>query len=356
MSDDLRRNLHELPPPSLDVPHDFFDRVMGEARHRRRVKLAGSSAVAAVVAAALVFAGLSLSSDTSTDRVIPIRPAPTAAMPTPSPTASPTPTPSDGTTTPSAPPASTPTEAPSTSTATLGGATLTLPAGWVAEAIPSTANVQQIVPTWCLMPHSALPPTSPDALGCTIAFKAVPTTAAGSGLSVDTPGGLLGNPDYCPAPDSQTVSLLRYEDTTFGARPADYRDWLYTCHDGTSWPVEQYVADNAPGYVLYSSHATSSVHAVLTDIAKTAQLPTISAPLRLSDLGIIRTLIATAGGYRLTLDRVVRGPNGLINNNPQTYAYDVPTAAIPNRETLQVGDLVQIITNGTAVTRAEKTA
>jgi hypothetical protein len=231
-----------------------------------------------------------------------------------------------------------------------------LPAGWVAEPIAGTANTRPIVPVWCLMPHSAPAPSAIDAPGCTIAFSAVPTGAATPEMSVDTPGGLLSNPEYCDPAHPQTVSLLGYQDSTFGTRPASYRDWLYACANGTRWPVEQYVADNAPGYILYSSHATPAVHAVLTQIAKTAQLPAISAPLRLSDFGYVRSVTAIAGGHRITVDRVVRGVNGLINDSPQTFSYDVPSAAVPHGETLQVGDLVLVNTNGTAVTRAQITA
>ncbi len=196
-------------------------------------------------------------------------------------------------------------------------------------------------------------PSSQDAAGCSIAFSAVPSGSATPQMSVDTPGGLVGNPEYCDPAQSQTVSLVGYQDSQLGARFADYRIWLYVCADGSRWPVEQYVADNAPGYVLYSSHATAAVHAVLTGIAQTAQLPAITAPLRLSDLGIVRTVTAGAGGYQITVDRVVRGTSGLINNNPQTYPYDVPAAAVLPGQSLKVGDLVELATNGTTVTHLQ---
>jgi hypothetical protein len=212
-------------------------------------------------------------------------------------------------------------------TVTLGGARLTLPAGWVAEAVATTPNSHPILNTWCLMPHSVMAPASPDAAGCTIAFSAVPTGASTPQMSVDTPGGLVSNPEYCDPAHPQTVSLLGYQDSKMGTRPADYRNWLYACADGTRWPIEQYVADNAPGYVLYSSHATAAVHTVITNIAKTAQLPAITAPLRLSDFGIVRTLTATAGGDQITLDRVVRGTTRIINNNRRP----TPTTSQPPR-------------------------
>ena len=238
-------------------------------------------------------------------------------------------------------------------TVNLGGAILTLPTGWVAEQVATTANSHSIVPTWCLMPHSAPAPAGPDAANCPIALRAVSTVSTPPQMSVDTPGGLVGNPEYCDPAHSQTVSLVGYQDSKIGARSADYRHWLYVCADGSQWPVEQYVADNVPGYVLYSSHATAAVHAVLTGIAQTAQLPGGTAPLRLSDFGIVRTVTAATGGYQITLDRVVRGTSGLINNNPQTYGYAVPAAAVVPGQSLKVGDLVELATNGTAVTHLQ---
>lgn len=162
-----------------------------------------------------------------------------------------------------------------TPTVTLGGARLTLPAGWVAERVASSTQSHPILPTWCLMPHSGPAPASSDAANCTIAFSAAPTGPSAPALTVDTPGGLAGNPEYCDPAHPQTISLLGKQESTLGARPASYRNWLYACADGTRWPVEQYVVATAPAYVLYSSHATPAVHALMTNIAKTAQLPAI---------------------------------------------------------------------------------
>ncbi len=158
-----------------------------------------------------------------------------------------------------------------TSTVTLGDATVTLPAGWVAEAaVPANPHSRLSAPTWCLMPHSRPTPASPDAAGCTIAFKAIPTSAT---LSPATPGGLVGNPVYCDPRQPQTVSLLASTNTSLGNRPAVHRLWLYSCLNGTRWPVEQYVTPSAPGYVLYSSQANNPLHAAITQIARTMQLP-----------------------------------------------------------------------------------
>jgi hypothetical protein len=168
-------------------------------------------------------------------------------------------------------------------------------------------------------------------------------------MSVDTPGGLVSNPEYCGPGGGVTNDLLAYSDTELGTRPADYRRWLFVCKDGTQWPIEQYVADNAPGYVLFSAHATAEMHGIMAEIARTAQLPAISAPLRLSDFGVLRSLTSAGGYYHILIDRVVQGIPGIINNNPQTYAYDVPAGVWPAGRTPKVGSLVGVSTDGTVV-------
>ena len=276
---------------------------------------------------------------------------PARPVPAPSPTATPTRPAPTRSTSPSAvlPPASTPTA----NVVSVGGARLTLPEGWVAEAIVPPAHSQLILPTWCLMRESGPSPTSPtsqDAATCAISFSTVPTGSATPQLSVDTPGGLVSNPEYCDPGASQTSVLLDDSDSALGTRPADYRRWLFVCKDGTQWPIEQYVADNVPGYVLFSAHATAQVHEIVAEIARTAQLPAISAPLRLSDFGIVRSVTKSGSGYRILIDRVVQGIPSLINNNPQTYAYDVPATAILGGKPPTVGSLVELTTNGVDVT------
>jgi hypothetical protein len=275
---------------------------------------------------------------------------PAGPTPAPSPTVSPSPTavPSTPPPTPSVgrSPATTP-GVSSVTTVHLAGASLTLPTGWVAKAELPSGNSRPILRTWCLVPGPEH--TTESSSTCAIAFSAVDTGNSTEALSVDTEGGLQSNPEYC-GPDGIAKEQLDYLDSQFGTRPADYRHWDYTCKDGTSWSIEQYVADNAPGYVLFSDHATAQVHGTMADIAKTAKLPAISAPLRLSDFGIVRSVEATTGGYHILLDRVVQGYGKLINNNPQTYPYDIPAAALGPGQILQVGDRIALQTNGEVVT------
>ncbi len=96
MTEDLRRDLRELPPLSLDVPTDFYDRVMTTARRRQRVMRAGSASLAAAVVAAVVVVSVSLAATSSTARLVPVTPppSPSTSAPSPSPTPTTTPTPS----------------------------------------------------------------------------------------------------------------------------------------------------------------------------------------------------------------------------------------------------------------------
>jgi hypothetical protein len=232
----------------------------------------------------------------------------------------------------------------------LGGAQLRLPAGWTAEFLQPTANSRTIVPTWCL---SSAPLPSPVYVGqvCAATFSQV---LPQSKLSVDTEGGIESNPQYCGPGFQGTGSLLSYADSKLGDRPADYRRWLFSCNHGKRWQVEQYVADNAPGFILFSAYADAATHAALMSIAQSAVLPAMSGPLRLSDLGIVRTMTPLAGGgYHITVDRVVRGMKGLINNNPATYPYDVGPANYAGGAPPRVGALINVFTNGTTVTSYE---
>lgn len=208
-----------------------------------------------------------------------------------------------------------------------------------------------ILPSWCIQPTSDPVRTARDSSDCPITFSNVPSGSNAPALSVDTAGGLASNPEYCGVGGvGSTFTLLDYADRTLGNRTADYRRWLYHCKDGTQWQIEQYVADNAPGYILFSEHADATVHDVMASIAESAQLPAISAPLRLSDYGIIRGFGQEAGGYRIALDRVIDGSTGTINNNPTIYPYDVPASAVPTGQTLKLGDRVELTTDGTTVT------
>jgi hypothetical protein len=223
----------------------------------------------------------------------------------------------------------------------LGGAQLGgVPADWKATQVPGASPA-----VWCftLKGQAILK----DSSRCLMTFSAV---GGQDGLSVDTTGGEIGNPNWCGQSKSD-VTLQDHGDRSLGGRVADYRRWLWACQDGTRWPIEQYVVDNDPGYILFSDRSDVTVHNAMTDIAASSRLPAAQSQLRLSDFGILRSVRPDAGGYNVTLDRVIEGDPGLINDNPATYSYNVPTSVISaSGHTPEVGRLVTICTDGTTVT------
>jgi hypothetical protein len=356
VEDTIRDSLND----ALAVPgHLDIDPAAGQLirtaalRHRRnrRVTMASSlGAVVAVVAGIVVWSTGVYSGNGKP--VVPATPQPVmspSVTPSPStgPSTSPSTSPSGTGTTPPASTSASSTPPAQTISVTVGDTQLMIPSGWAAEQILPQGGSSTILPSWCIMPASDPAPTAANSSSCPIVWSAAATGGTLSGFSVDNPGGLIGNPEFCSPGDMTTDQLLDYQDRQLGDRPADFRQWLFVCTDGTRWPVEQYIADNYPGYILYSDHADASVHAVMADIAETAKLPAATSSLRLSDFGILRSVTAQSGGYHVTLDRVIRGIPDLINNNPATYAYDIPTSVLLAGQIPKVGDRVELNTNGT---------
>jgi hypothetical protein len=230
----------------------------------------------------------------------------------------------------------------------LGAATLTIPRGWVARA----ATTFKEWPTWCLEPSTT--PLTPAT--CLVMFREVPDSWTGQALDPTIEGGLSSNPEYCGVNglSGRPPDLLEYGDRTFGGRPADYRRWHYDCANGTIYLIEQYVVATGPGYVLFSEHAGSQVHEVMTTIAKTASVPARTTPLRYADTGFVRSVTHEGGSYQITLDRVVTSSRRTpINNNPATYPYVIPDATASDFKLAPaVGDLIFIATDGYQVKQA----
>lgn len=226
----------------------------------------------------------------------------------------------------------------------LGGATLAVPDGWTVRSDTGDAAGQ----IWCLNPQA-----NQDA--CTIAFRTLVQPAPGAPggatyLDVDRKGIGIGDPpQFCGS------AALRYDeqtgDRTFGGRMADWRRWSGTCPHGLMFAMEQYVVATNPAYALLAAPANAQTHAAMTEIVEYSQLPRQSDPLRLMDRGIVRSAKSGPNGVTLTIDRVVLSQtktSDVINNNPTTYRYLVPTS-VYDAAHVSVDDRVILETDGVQV-------
>ncbi|MEO7285573.1 MAG: hypothetical protein ABI140_01500 [Jatrophihabitantaceae bacterium] len=239
---------------------------------------------------------------------------------------------------------------PNTVPVTLAGAKLLLPAGWeardYAQYEPSGGGT--FYPTWCLTPASQ--PASSQASACPLQFSGISSISNGAYLQVDNQGGLYGNPHYCPPAGAVRSGTVESADTSFGDRAADYRHWHLDCPDGQQVELEQYVVATGPGYILFSSHANAAMHSVMASIARTASLPASTSAVRFNDHGYLRDVRQVSGGYLLSIDRVVPGSSGYVNNNPATYDYLIPTETYLSQYSKPaVGQLVEVYTDGSKV-------
>jgi hypothetical protein len=252
----------------------------------------------------------------------------------------------------------TPTSEPSTSPAgvvptVVGGMTLSLPAGWVVTSKTyTTGNGPMPGSTvWCIDPVTAKG-------SCTISLT---SAGASSNLDVDIEGGYLSNPEYCfgdPTYVKTNHTLDAADVRLFGGRSAEYRAWTHTCtNPATVIHVEMYEVAYAPAWILYSELADTYVSAVMNWVAQHSVLPAQTRPLRLQDLGYLRSVKTVGTNYVIALDRVYSNPSstaGEINNASTTYEYAIPVSLTDVNGTKiaapTVGDRVLIATNGFSVT------
>jgi hypothetical protein len=239
----------------------------------------------------------------------------------------------------------------------LGGASLTLPFGWVArnyslyqQAGEGTLAARQ----WCLTPSQL--PASTKLGACPLTLGTIDRTANRNPVDVDTEGGWSSNPSACSEGVYPTGTRFSEAtgDRTFGGRAADWRRWTYTCANGTQHLVEQYVVASGPGFILASDQASTKVHDAMTEITTHSTLPPRTSALRYMDRGYIRSIKRTSAGVQIRLDRAVRTPHRILNTNPATYPYLIPTRMF-NQAHLVVGSLGSLFTNGTTVTQIYKT-
>lgn len=308
------------------------------------------------LAASLAVAGVTIGATAAVNALLD-RNAVAPATPRPVPTAAPRPVPTATPTSPSTPttPATTlPTQSPVV--VELGGASISLPPGWVARdyALYLVASSHPIAAQqWCLTP-SQLPTSTKDG-ACPLTLGTIDMKAGGNAVDVDAEGGWSSNPQYCSDFVSGTSSSETTGDRPFGGRTADWRRWTINCHDGTQHLLEQYVVASGPGLILFSEHADASVHDAMTEITTHSTLPPRTSALRYMDRGYIRSIDRTSAGAQIRLDRAVSTLHGFLNENPATYLYVIPTAMFDQAH-LVVGSLGELFTDGTTVTAIHKTS
>lgn len=234
---------------------------------------------------------------------------------------------------------------PASTTLTLGGARLLVPAGWVGRR-----TTWSEMPQWCLEPASKPLPYFPD--DCPMLFSQIPAGGSSVPISADIEGGLLSNPQFCRPDQIRSYQLLDYGDVRMGGRAADYRRWQMVCKNGRVSPIEQYVVATRPGYIVFSQNADSGLHSVISQLAAGSILPAATGTLRYCDFGIVRTISHQSDGYHLRLDRVVKAPHGIINNNPTSYPYLVPDGAVQNGRPPVLGGMATLATDGFRVTQS----
>ena len=236
----------------------------------------------------------------------------------------------------------------------LDDATLAVPEGWTVGA-PHNAEYGT---SWCLFPNGADPASSSNP--CPISFQTlIQPTKSTSGsqpytwLDVDREGFGIGDPPQYCAP-KQPMVQEQTGDRTFGGRAADWRLFDRTCPNGNAFESEQYVVATNPGFGLFATLSNPSLHSAMTEIVEYSRLPRQSDPLRLMDRGLVTSADRGPSGVVLTIDRVVLSDadnapaNGVINFNPTTYRYLVPTA-LYDAAHVSVGDRVKLETDGVQV-------
>lgn len=236
----------------------------------------------------------------------------------------------------------------------IGGATLAVPEGWTVGA-PHDAEYGM---SWCLFPRGVDPATSANP--CPISFqtliqptRSTPGAQPYTWLDVDREGFGIGDPPQYCTPQQPTVRE-QTGDRTFGGRAADWRLFDRTCPSGQTFESEQYVVATNPGYALFAAGSNLQLHSAMNEIVEYSQLPRQSDPLRLMDRGLVKSTDRGADGVVVTIDRVALSDDanapadGVINYNPTTYRYLVPTS-VYDAAHVSVGDQVKLETDGLRV-------
>jgi hypothetical protein len=193
-----------------------------------------------------------------------------------------------------------------TTSATSAVVTLTVPRTWSLSRTQPEACCN-IPPTVCLVSGRADWANDPDNCVLTVTWA-----AHGVNLSPDMPR---------PVPNRtcHRWATTQDSDQPIQGRPAEYRAFLNRC---TGLSSEMWTVMSAPQIAFWHPITNGSTHAAAAAIIASAVLPPVTDTSRQFDEGLLKALIHTPAGYRITIDRVVGNLNGtLINNNPATYTY-----------------------------------
>lgn len=236
----------------------------------------------------------------------------------------------------------------------LGQALIALPTGWVAHPAAEYLSQPQVGSWWCLTPAgSRITPGSED--DCRLNLAELPSSMFAAGdetLDVDDEGGFYGNgPQRC-IPNHEVGQRERDADRALGGRAADWRRWTSHCSK-TNRPIriEQYVVASGPAYILYSAQADATVHAAMTEIARSSTLPAQTTAVRYMDRGDIRAFTPDGDGGEIVIDRVVRDSENA-DASSATYTYRLSARAwrsAQRRHLLKVGQEVTLFTDGDEV-------
>jgi hypothetical protein len=165
----------------------------------------------------------------------------------------------------------------------LPGVTLALPADWTVKDQVLPAGSTPNATTVCLGAGT----------DCTVTL-ATPVPG-GYPMDVDSEGGFISDPMHCSG-EPLTLKLTDYAEVPFGGRASDYRFWTWTCPDGTSHQVAQYVVASPTGYVL--SRAVDNGDTWLVRSSKTYSYHIPAAALDAAS----RSMLTKGNGIRLRSD------------------------------------------------------